>query len=155
VGGGETAYTLRPVSGRDEFLLFMSDTLAITAVSQETMTMLGVRVQGRAPLCSVMKPWRRMSLSACVDLYVQLTSSTVASRIVPLTQFMPEKTLRAQADKAIAMLQGVDTAADESGPVGDRCTPKMQVRSTCCPCCEQRMGSVRKPDNGQPKCSHD
>ena len=48
VGGGETAYTMRPATGRDEFLLFMSDTLAITAVSHETMTMLGVRVRSPA-----------------------------------------------------------------------------------------------------------
>jgi hypothetical protein len=43
IGGGETSYTLRPALIRDEFLMFMSDTLAITAVSEETMTMLGVR----------------------------------------------------------------------------------------------------------------
>jgi hypothetical protein len=47
VGGGETAYTMRPATGRDEFLLFMSDTLAITAVSHETMTMLGVSIRTR------------------------------------------------------------------------------------------------------------
>ena len=44
LGGGETAYTMRPAAVREEFLLFMSDTLTITGASQETMTMLGVRV---------------------------------------------------------------------------------------------------------------
>jgi hypothetical protein len=44
VGGGETAYTFRPVNVKEEFLVFMSDTLAITAASQETMTMMGVRL---------------------------------------------------------------------------------------------------------------
>ncbi len=43
VGGGETAYTFRPAGVKEEFLLFMSDTLAVTAASQETMTMMGVR----------------------------------------------------------------------------------------------------------------
>ena len=44
VGGGETAYTFRPAGVKDEFLLFMSDTLTVTAASQETMTMMGVGV---------------------------------------------------------------------------------------------------------------
>jgi hypothetical protein len=44
VGGGETAYTFRPAGVKDEFLLFMSDTLTVTAASQETMTMMGVSV---------------------------------------------------------------------------------------------------------------
>ena len=43
VGGGETQYTFRPAYSREEFLLFMSDTLTITAASHETMTMMGVR----------------------------------------------------------------------------------------------------------------
>ncbi len=43
VGGGETAYTFRPAHISEEFLLFMSDSLTVTAASQETMTMLGVR----------------------------------------------------------------------------------------------------------------
>ena len=42
VGGGETAYTFRQVDLKEDFLLFMSDTLVITAASQETQTMLGV-----------------------------------------------------------------------------------------------------------------
>ena len=44
VGGGETAYTFRPAGVKDEFLLFMSDTLTVTAASQETMTMMGVSI---------------------------------------------------------------------------------------------------------------
>ena len=43
VGGGETAYTFHPSVVREEFLLFMSDSLTITAASHETMTMMGVR----------------------------------------------------------------------------------------------------------------
>ena len=42
VGGGETAYTFRQVDLKEDFLLFMSDTLVITAASQETLTMMGV-----------------------------------------------------------------------------------------------------------------
>jgi hypothetical protein len=45
VGGGDTLYTFRPAAVREEFLLFMSDTLEVTAASQETCTMFGV---GRA-----------------------------------------------------------------------------------------------------------
>jgi hypothetical protein len=41
-GGGETQYTFRPAGSKEEFLLFMSDTLVITAASHETMTMMGV-----------------------------------------------------------------------------------------------------------------
>ena len=44
MGGGETAYTVRSAAVHEEFLLFMSDSLKVTAASQETMTMLGVRV---------------------------------------------------------------------------------------------------------------
>ena len=65
-------------------------------------------------------------------LNVQLTSSNVASRIVPLTQFMPEKTVRAQVDKAIAMLKVDDRGADESLNGDDRSTPKMQVLTRSC-----------------------
>ena len=43
MGGGETAYTVRSAAVHEEFLLFMSDSLKVTAASQETMTMLGVR----------------------------------------------------------------------------------------------------------------
>ena len=43
VGGGETAYTFRPAPVKEEFLLFMSGTMQVTAASQETMTMMGVR----------------------------------------------------------------------------------------------------------------
>jgi hypothetical protein len=47
VGGGETAYTFRQVDLKEDFLLFMSDTLVITAASQETLTMMGVRPRPR------------------------------------------------------------------------------------------------------------
>ncbi len=46
VGGGETQYVFCPVDPKEEFLLFMSDTLEVTAASHETMTMLGVRSGG-------------------------------------------------------------------------------------------------------------
>ena len=45
MGGGETAYTVRSAAVREEFLLFMSDSLKVTAASQETMTMLGVSLR--------------------------------------------------------------------------------------------------------------
>ena len=51
VGGSETSYTFRAAPVVDEFLLFMSDTLRVTAVSQETMTMLGVRRPPSPYLC--------------------------------------------------------------------------------------------------------
>jgi hypothetical protein len=50
IGGGETMYTFRPAAVREEFLLFMSDTLEVTAASQETATMLGVRIGERLPV---------------------------------------------------------------------------------------------------------
>ena len=42
VGGGVTACLFRRAVLSEEFLLFMSDSLKVTAVSQETMAMMGV-----------------------------------------------------------------------------------------------------------------
>jgi hypothetical protein len=50
VGGGETRYTFRSAGTKEEFLLFMSDTLTVTAASQETMTMMGVSACGSESL---------------------------------------------------------------------------------------------------------
>jgi hypothetical protein len=74
VGGGETAYTFRQVDLKEDFLLFMSDTLVITAASQETLTMMGVRPHPRmcASDCASSVLCERSSLrcSCCCAAFV-------------------------------------------------------------------------------------
>ena len=51
LGGGVSACLFRRAVVAEEFLMFMSDTLKITAVSQETMAMMGVREASSAAVC--------------------------------------------------------------------------------------------------------
>jgi hypothetical protein len=44
LGGGVSTYLFRRAEVREDFLLFMSDSLTVTAVSQETMSLMGVRL---------------------------------------------------------------------------------------------------------------
>ena len=60
VGGGEVSYYFMPASINDEFILFMSDTLEVTAVSQDTKSMLGVRMRTSCTMVSHLLTSARM-----------------------------------------------------------------------------------------------
>ena len=42
LGGGISTYLFRRAEVKEDYLLFASDTLSVTAVSQETMALMGV-----------------------------------------------------------------------------------------------------------------